>query len=90
MGSQSVLCPVCQGVLPASGRDAYTPLRGRLIVTNGYCGGGCAERRAELEQAQQTQQMVRPLPAVPAAGPGGVAQGGPAAVPGAPVRMARR
>ncbi|NUR61854.1 MAG: hypothetical protein HOV87_24825 [Catenulispora sp.] len=66
-------------------------------MTNGYCGGGCAERRAELEQhqqAQQTQQMVRPLPAVPAAGPGvgpgGVAQGGPAAVPGAPVRMARR
>ena len=87
MGSQSVLCPVCQGVLPASGKDAYTPLRGRLIVTNGYCGGGCAERRAEaVDQAQQqqtqqqqaqqqTQQMARPQrpqqPPAVAVGPGG-------------------
>ncbi|NRQ40731.1 hypothetical protein HII36_54335 [Nonomuraea sp. NN258] len=64
MGNQSVLCPVCQRVLPASGRDAYTPLRGRLIVTNGYCGGGCAERRAEA--VEQTQQVARPmLPAAP-------------------------
>ncbi|GGO63324.1 hypothetical protein GCM10012289_10120 [Nonomuraea cavernae] len=58
MGNQSVLCPVCQGVLPASGRDSYTTLRGRLIVTNGYCGGGCEERRAE---AEQTRQMARPV-----------------------------
>ncbi|MFI7707375.1 hypothetical protein [Nonomuraea sp. NPDC049480] len=62
MGTQSVLCPVCQGVLPASGKEAYTALRGRLIVTNGYCSGGCAERRAEA--AEQTQQMARPQPAV--------------------------
>ncbi|GGS65673.1 hypothetical protein ACIBIZ_21225 [Nonomuraea spiralis] len=62
MGIQSVLCPVCQGVLPASGKEAYTSLRGRLIVTNGYCAGGCAERRAEAEQAQQqTQQVARPV-----------------------------
>jgi hypothetical protein len=28
-----------------------------LIVTNGYCGGGCAERRAEtVEQGQQLAQ----------------------------------
>ncbi|GAA4929470.1 hypothetical protein HD597_004317 [Nonomuraea thailandensis] len=57
MGNESVLCPVCQRVLPASGKESYTPLRGRLIVTNGYCAGGCAER---AEQTQQTQQMVRP------------------------------
>ncbi|MBF8194107.1 hypothetical protein ITP53_52255 [Nonomuraea sp. K274] len=44
--------------MPASGREAYTALRGRLIVTNGYCGGGCAEGRAE--SAEQTQQVVRP------------------------------
>ncbi|MBB5782263.1 hypothetical protein [Nonomuraea jabiensis] len=64
VGSQSVLCPVCQGVVPATGKEAYTPLRGRLIVTNGYCAGGCAERRAEEQAQQQTQQMVRPEPAV--------------------------
>ncbi|RSN06454.1 hypothetical protein DMB42_24470 [Nonomuraea sp. WAC 01424] len=53
---------MCQGVLPASGKEAYTSLRGRLIVTNGYCAGGCAERRAEAEQAQQqTQQVARPV-----------------------------
>lgn len=67
MGSQSVLCPVCQGVVPATGKEAYTALRGRLILTNGYCAGGCAERRAEeqaLQQTQQqTQQMARPEPA---------------------------
>lgn len=62
MGSQSVLCEVCQGVLPASGKESYTTLRGRLIVTNGYCAGGCAERRAEMEQQAQTQQMARPQP----------------------------
>jgi hypothetical protein len=58
VGNESVLCPVCQRVLPASGKESYTPLRGRLIVTNGYCAGGCAERRAE--PSEQTQQMVRP------------------------------
>lgn len=53
MGTESVLCPVCQGVLPGSGRDAYTPLRGKLIVTNGYCSGSCAAR-------ERTQQVARP------------------------------
>ncbi|TYB47519.1 hypothetical protein FXF51_57920 [Nonomuraea sp. PA05] len=87
MGNESVLCPVCQGVLPASGKESYTALRGRLIVTNGYCAGGCAERRAEMEQQQaqrqaqqQTQQMARPqgLPSpAPVPGP---AQGGRAAL----------
>lgn len=62
MGNQSVLCPVCQGVLPASDREAYTPLRGRLILTNGYCGGGHAERRAEVAEVEETRQVARPLP----------------------------
>jgi hypothetical protein len=74
-----VLCPVCQGVLPASGKEAYTALRGRLIVTNGYCQGGCAERRAEADE--QTQQMARPAPvAAPVASP--------VAAPVAPVGLA--
>jgi hypothetical protein len=69
VGNESVLCQVCQGVLPASGRESYTPLRGRLIVTNGYCAGGCAERRGLGERdlsAQQPQphqeEQVRPVP----------------------------
>lgn len=68
MGNDTVLCQVCQGVLPASGRDAYTPLRGRLIVTNGYCRGGCAPRRPVQAPAstsasaeEVTRQMVRPV-----------------------------
>lgn len=75
MGNESVLCTVCQGVLPASGREAYTSLRGRLIVTNGYCAGGCAERRgerarlAQQSQQQEEQQQVRPVAPVPPAGP---------------------
>ncbi|TDD02982.1 hypothetical protein [Nonomuraea diastatica] len=78
VGSQSVLCQMCQGVLPASGKEAYTALRGRLIVSNGYCGGGCAERRAEEEAAQR---VARPQPqAAPAR---------PVAAGAGPVRVAR-
>ncbi len=80
MGIESVLCPVCQGVLPASGKDAYTTLRGRLIVTNGYCGGGCAERVAQ----ERTREMARPRPAVPvepSPGPVPVAEAAPAMPP---------
>ncbi|MFC4012097.1 hypothetical protein ACFOY2_33020 [Nonomuraea purpurea] len=63
MGSQSVLCPVCQGVVPASGKEAYTALRGRLIVTNGYCAGGCAERaEAAADQVRQEEQAQVVLP----------------------------
>ncbi|MEU5863434.1 hypothetical protein ABZ815_19855 [Nonomuraea sp. NPDC047529] len=82
MGTESALCPVCQGVLPASGREAYTPLRGRLIVTNGYCAGGHAEGRAEaaqVEQVEQTRQVARPMPAHSVAQP--VVQGVVAPVP---------
>ncbi|MFI9591398.1 hypothetical protein [Nonomuraea sp. NPDC052265] len=35
-------------------------------MTNGYCAGGHAERRAEaaaVEQVEQTRQVARPLPA---------------------------
>ncbi|MGP3959521.1 hypothetical protein ACTWPT_26275 [Nonomuraea sp. 3N208] len=73
--------------MPASGKESYTALRGRLIVTNGYCAGGCAERRAEA--AEQTQQMARPEPVVraePAPRRPAVAGGGPG---GAPLRVVR-
>jgi hypothetical protein len=60
--------------LPATGRESYTALRGRLIVTNGYCAGGCAERLAEAERARE---MARPM-APQAQGP----------APVAPARMA--
>nr|SBO96503.1 hypothetical protein BN4615_P6019 [Nonomuraea gerenzanensis] len=98
MGNESVLCPVCQGVLPASGKESYTALRGRLIVTNGYCAGGCAERHAEMAQQaqqqalQQTQQMTRPqaLPSpapMPNQGPNPVQ--GPVGSGRAPLRVVR-
>jgi hypothetical protein len=75
VGNESVLCPVCQGVLPADGREAYTPLRGRLILTNGYCPGGCAERRAaHVEQVRQRQAPGVGQP-VPQAAPQGMSQG---------------
>ncbi|GAB2944064.1 hypothetical protein GCM10027203_53730 [Nonomuraea fastidiosa] len=65
VGTESVLCPVCRGVLPASGKDAYTTLRGRLIVSNGYCAGGCVERRAqaaEQEAQRRARQQASPRP----------------------------
>ncbi|RBQ19269.1 hypothetical protein DP939_15145 [Spongiactinospora rosea] len=40
-------------MLPASGPDAYTAARGRLIVSNGYCDGGCAEPVAPPPVRQQ-------------------------------------
>ncbi|WP_084959667.1 hypothetical protein [Thermoactinospora rubra] len=52
--------------MPASGPDAYTPLRGRLIVTNGYCRGGCVPHRPEV--AEEVQPMARPM-AAPMGGP---------------------
>jgi C4-type Zn-finger protein len=69
VGNESVLCPVCRGVLPASGKDSYTPLRGRLIVTNGYCAGGCAERGADVVEEAAVQPVEEALPVVPAAPP---------------------
>lgn len=81
MGNESVLCQVCQGVLPASGKESYTTGRGRLIVTNGYCAGGCAERRAEM--VDQTREMARPQPSSPAPVPG------PAPVQAPPVGAGR-
>ncbi|SPL89022.1 unnamed protein product [[Actinomadura] parvosata subsp. kistnae] len=50
---------MCQRVLPATGKESYTPLRGRLIVTNGYCAGGCAEVTEQtLTQQTLTQQTL--------------------------------
>ncbi|MBN6054877.1 hypothetical protein JYK22_23275, partial [Nonomuraea sp. RK-328] len=81
VGTESVLCPVCQGVLPASGRESYTALRGRLIVTNGYCAGGCEERRAATEPIRRMPRQAPMVPGgvAPAVGP--VAAGGAAVTP---------
>lgn len=65
MGIESVLCPVCRGVLPASGKESYTAVRGRLIVSNGYCAGGCAEvvGRPVVDESQvRTREMARTRP----------------------------
>ncbi|MBN6050335.1 hypothetical protein JYK22_00205, partial [Nonomuraea sp. RK-328] len=39
---QPFICPKCQGVTVAVDAAAYTPARGRLIVTHGYCRGDCS------------------------------------------------
>ncbi|PZG51504.1 hypothetical protein C1I98_08380 [Spongiactinospora gelatinilytica] len=49
-------------MLPASGPDAYTPARGRLIVSNGYCDGGCAEPAAPPPVRQQIAGPARHQP----------------------------
>ncbi|MEV0199234.1 hypothetical protein [Nonomuraea sp. NPDC050691] len=40
---QPLNCPRCQGVTVAVDATAYTPARGRLIVTHGYCRGDCTD-----------------------------------------------
>ncbi|GAA2353340.1 hypothetical protein GCM10010404_01270 [Nonomuraea africana] len=39
--SEVNVCQVCQGVITPVPPEAYTSVRGRLIVTNGYCRGRC-------------------------------------------------
>jgi hypothetical protein len=36
---QVLVCPRCHGVIVGVQAAAFTPARGRLIVTNGYCRG---------------------------------------------------
>jgi hypothetical protein len=67
VGNDAILCQVCQGVLPASGREAYTPARGRLIVTNGYCEGGCAERVSPRQRSVDAVRQQQPSMAAPQA-----------------------
>ena len=37
MDRQPIVCNKCTGVLVTTDSRDYTPQRGRLIVTNGYC-----------------------------------------------------
>jgi hypothetical protein len=63
-----VLCQVCRGVVPASEREAYTTSRSRLILSNGYCPGGCAQEQAAAPvQAPQAQVSSAALPVRPVA-----------------------
>lgn len=41
--THTALCPTCQGVVTPSPPDSYSVARGRLIVSNGFCQGRCAE-----------------------------------------------
>ncbi|MEW9556523.1 hypothetical protein [Nonomuraea sp. NPDC050783] len=42
VGHQPPVCPVCGGVTVGVGSSDYTPARGRLILTRGYCSGACS------------------------------------------------
>lgn len=63
---QSLICPSCQGVVVAAQSASYTPARGRLIVTNGYCRGDCSDVTQAPEHdkpAQATAGSHRSTPA---------------------------
>ncbi|MET8337410.1 hypothetical protein ABZV14_03020 [Streptosporangium canum] len=63
MDPQPVLCHTCTGVLLANDSRTYTPQRGRLIVTNGYCTcPPAAEAPAEPEAHRQQPQQQERLP----------------------------
>ncbi|MEV4245321.1 hypothetical protein AB0J63_18170 [Streptosporangium canum] len=63
MDPQPVLCHTCTGVLLASDSRTYTPQRGRLIVTNGYCTcPPAAEAPTEPEAHRQQPQQQERLP----------------------------
>ncbi|MFI6456623.1 hypothetical protein ACIBF6_34305 [Streptosporangium amethystogenes] len=57
MDHQSVVCAKCTGVLLATDSRTYTAQRGRLILTNGYCG--CPATQAPAEQV--TEQQPQPV-----------------------------
>ncbi|GAA3091997.1 hypothetical protein [Streptosporangium carneum] len=62
MDRQPIVCNTCTGVLLTKDSRDYTPHRGRLIVTNGYCAcppaaAAVAEPAAQL-QPQAEQQPV--------------------------------
>ncbi|OUC95971.1 hypothetical protein [Streptosporangium minutum] len=59
MDPQPVLCHTCTGVLLANDSRTYTPQRGRLIVSNGYCTCPPAEAPVEPEAPRQQPQQER-------------------------------
>ncbi|MER6174525.1 hypothetical protein [Streptosporangium sp. NPDC001681] len=66
MDHQSVVCVKCTGVLLATDSRTYTAQRGRLILTNGYCG--CPAAQAPVEQVTE-QQQPQPAAEQPVAHP---------------------
>ncbi|MFG6195546.1 hypothetical protein [Nonomuraea sp. JJY05] len=57
---QPLICATCHGVIVAVPDSAYTPARGRLIVTNGYCRGQCSEVEPVRDEPAESDQ---PAPA---------------------------
>lgn len=61
MDQQSVVCAKCTGVLLATDSRTYTPQRGRLILSNGYCTCPAAQPPAAqqpVSHAQPAQQQT--------------------------------
>ncbi|MFF4418750.1 hypothetical protein ACFYY8_39990 [Streptosporangium sp. NPDC001559] len=48
MDRQPIVCNTCTGVLLTTDSRDYTPQRGRLIVTNGYCSCPAAQKAASV------------------------------------------
>ncbi|MEV4573755.1 hypothetical protein AB0K16_10865 [Nonomuraea jabiensis] len=60
---QPLTCSTCQGVIVTAQDGAYTPARGRLIVTNGYCRGQCSDTPPEPAASPAPASADRPEPA---------------------------
>lgn len=52
-----IVCPTCQGVIVSSQTDSYTPARGRLIVTNGFCKGHSSGPEPTPERSEQAEKL---------------------------------
>ncbi|MER6007905.1 hypothetical protein ABT120_55855 [Nonomuraea angiospora] len=55
---QPLICSTCQGVIVGAHDSAYTPARGRLIVTNGYCRGQCSDTSPELARDEPAESTA--------------------------------
>ncbi|GAA4226863.1 hypothetical protein FHR32_002412 [Streptosporangium album] len=65
MDSQPIVCHACAGVLPATDSRTYTPQRGRMIVSNGYCTCPPASEPEAPRQQQQQEQEQEQTPSAP-------------------------
>ncbi|MEV0168649.1 hypothetical protein B0I32_13711 [Nonomuraea fuscirosea] len=66
---QPLICPRCHGVIAGVPATAYTRARGRLIIANGYCRGGCSDptpRPADQDLAEKSVMPPEPTVNAPA------------------------
>ncbi|MEV0381268.1 hypothetical protein [Nonomuraea sp. NPDC050643] len=63
---QSLVCPTCRGVPVSMQAASYTPARGRLIVTNGYCPGHDEPEHAPADGPERNESAAPQTAPIPA------------------------